>query len=169
MLRSEAVGEDLHPKQPWAEHPMPLQQYQGSPRWKKKSSSRVCYSHGGLACELCGGYIDIMLGGMSCRPVSAMREKRWTDDGGPESHEQVKVYIRTIDILHTRLVKCGALEDVLGFGMRRILGHGIAEESELDKFLQEMERRGRYSTRVVFQHNDTMLEFSRTRTRVFLG
>ena len=127
-----------------------------------RGKTRICMTHSGSACAH-KKPIDMLVSGLSCKPVSTMRMTgRWTDEGGPDSHGQAVVYGETLQILEDRDVASAVFEEVLGFCKHKNTGDDVGE-SKLEWFLARIRSLGKYCSRVVYQLNDTMIEFGRTR------
>jgi hypothetical protein len=106
----------------------------------------VCVIHGGAACQLSQEDLasDFVFIGMPCQPVSQNRSGRFAT-GAVANHPEAVVYDLVAELLESRNVKAGAIEEVMGFDL-----HGTDEgETPMRLFVAKLKQSKKYAVRVI--------------------
>lgn len=135
----------------------------GQRRRARNKSARpqdgCCVVHGGQCCSLPATAGDILISGLTCQPVSSVRQGRY-GTGAVESHREYDSYQKVLDLLASRpSLKGGAVEDVLGFSHKA----DDKDESPLQEFCRKLVLIGRFEVRVIILDNTDFIKFQRKR------
>ena len=119
----------------------------------------ICVTHANN-CILHGREADCLLTGLSCQPVSVTRRHRFSL-GAVESHPEYRSYDAVLAILEARDIKCGAIEEVMGFAARSKANP--TQPSPLEELVGCILALGKYDIKIITLDCFTFVKFQRKR------